>query len=181
MKTSTLLFLAVFFSSIFSAQQMKEYKFGTPITMSYPVGYVKVYDLNDVAVAQFTNAVDSKYAIVLQTEKDNLTFVQVEFANIKEAGNYYFTNIITGLKDDLSKKQSETKEISINGYKAAESIIEGTLIDDESDNSAQLFYYYVVVETPKNYYQILMWSDLKDKNKNLEEFKKIAKTFKENT
>ena len=88
MKTSTLLFLAVFFSSIFSAQQMKEYKFGTPITMSYPVGYVKVYDLNDVAVAQFTNAVDSKYAIVLQTEKDNLTFVQVEFANIKEAGNY---------------------------------------------------------------------------------------------
>lgn len=179
MKKITLLFLLIFLSISFSAQKMTEYTFGTPFTMSFPVGYVKVYDLNDVAAAQFTNAVDDKYAIVVQTEKDNLTFVQVKFANISEAGNFYFKNIKDGLEDDSYKKQSAPKEITINGYKAVESTIEGSIMDDETQTSTQLFYYFAVVETPKNYYQILLWSDLKDKNKNLEEFRKIANTFKE--
>lgn len=179
MKKFAFLFLILFFADPFSAQKMTEYKFGTPFTMSYPVGYLKVYNLNDVAAAQFTNAVDGKYAIVVQTEKDNLTFVQVAFANISEAGNFYFKNIKDGLEDDSHKKQSVAKEITINGYKAVESTIEGSIMDDETQTSTQLFYYFAVVETSKNYYQILLWSELKDKDKNLEEFRKIANTFKE--
>lgn len=179
MKKFAIFLLLVFFAIPFSAQKMTEYQFGTPFTMSFPVGYVKVYDLNDVAAAQFTNAVENKYAIVVQTEKDNLNFVQIAFANITDAGNFYFKNIKDGLEDDSFKKQSTPKEISINGYKAVESTIEGTLIDDESETSTQLFYYFAVVETTNNYYQILLWSDLKNKNKNVEEFRKIANTFKE--
>lgn len=179
MKKFTFLFFLVFLSMSFSAQKMTEYKFGTPFNISFPVGYVKVYDLNLVAAAQFTNAVADKYAIVVQTEKDNLTFVQVEFANISEAGNFYFKNLKDGLEEDSFKIQSAPKEITINGYNAVESIIEGTLNDTESGTSTQLFYYFAIVETPKNYYQILMWSDVKNKNKYLEEFRKIANTFKE--
>lgn len=179
MKKFTFLFLILFFAVSFSAQKMTEYTFGTPFTMSFPVDYVKVYDLNNVAAAQFTNSVDGKYGIVVQTEKDNLTFVQVAFSKISEAGNFYFKNIKDGLEDDAYKKQSTPKEITINGYKAVESIIEGTIMYGETQASTQLMYYFAVVETPKNYYQILLWSDLKDKSKNLEEFKKIANTFKE--
>ena len=179
MKKFTFLFLLFLVSISVSAQKMEEYKFGTPFTMSFPIGYMKVYDLNDVAIAQFTNTIANKYAIVVQTEKDNLTFVQIAFPTIEDAGNYYFKNILDGLEDDSIKKLSAQKIITINGYKAIESVIEGTMIDAETETSTALFYYFAVVETPKNYYQILLWSDLKDKSKNLEEFKKIANTFKE--
>ena len=104
MKSKTLLFVAIFLSGIFSAQQMKEYSFGQPFTMSYPAGYVKTYDLNDVAAAQFSSPINEKYSVVIQTEKDNLMFYQVDFSSLKEAGDYYSTSIKNGLIDDASLK-----------------------------------------------------------------------------
>ena len=54
MKTKLLFLTALFLSLTFSAQQMKEYKFGEPFNISLPANYLKSYDLNDVAVAQLS-------------------------------------------------------------------------------------------------------------------------------
>lgn len=179
MQSKTILFIAIFFSSIFSAQQMKEYSFGLPFKISYPTGYVKSYDLNDVAAAQFSSPINEKYSVVIQTEKDHLTFFQLAFADLVEAGDYYSKTIKEGLIDDASLKYGSPKEIMINGQNAVESTIEGSFTDGESGLTTKLFYNITIVETPNHYYQIISWCAAKDKNKNLEEFRKIASSFKE--
>ena len=179
MKSKTLLFVALLLSGIFSAQQMKEYNFGKPFQISYPAGYVKSYDLNDVAAAQFSSPVNEKYSIVIQTEKDHLTFYQLEFSDLVEAGTYYSKTIKDGLNDDASLKYFSPKEIKINGHNAVESTIEGSFTDEESGLTTKLFYNVTIVETNNHYYQIISWCAAKDKKKYEEEFRKIALSFKE--
>ncbi|MCZ2082772.1 MULTISPECIES: hypothetical protein [unclassified Kaistella] len=179
MRIKIVLFIAVLLSGIFSAQQMNDYQFGAPFTISYPIGYVKSYDLNDVASAQFSSPINEKYSIVIQTEKDNLTFFQIAFSNLVEAGEHYSKAITDGLQDDKSLKYTTPKALMINDQNAVETSIEGSFFEDESELSTQLFYHVTIVETAKHYYQIISWCALKDKNKNLEEFRKIAKSFKE--
>ena len=158
---------------------MKEYNFGKPFQISYPAGYVKSYDLNDVAAAQFSSPINEKYSVVIQTEKDNLMFYQVDFSSLKEAGDYYSTSIKNGLIDDASLKYISPKELVINNHKAVEMMVEGKMADGEANLSVELFYHITVVETANYYYQIISWCTAKDKDKNLEEFRKIAKSFKE--
>lgn len=179
MNSKTLLVVVILFSGIFSAQQMKEYNFGKPFQISYPAGYVKNYDLNDVAAAQFSSPVNEKYSIVIQTEKDHLTFYQLEFSDLVEAGAYYSKTIKDGLTDDASLKYVSPKEIKINGHNAVESTIEGSFTDEESGLTTKLFYNVTIVETNNHYYQIISWCAAKDKKKYEEEFRKIASSFKE--
>lgn len=179
MNSKTLLVVVILFSGIFSAQQMKEYNFGKPFQISYPAGYVKSYDLNDVAAAQFSSPVNEKYSIVIQTEKDHLTFYQLEFSDLVEAGAYYSKTIKDGLTDDASLKYVSPKEIKINGHNAVESTIEGSFTDEESGLTTKLFYDVTIVETNNHYYQIISWCAAKDKKKYEEEFRKIASSFKE--
>lgn len=179
MKSKTLLFVAILICSIFSAQQMKEYNFGEPFKISYPAGYVKSYDLNDVAAAQFSSPVNEKYSIVIQTEKDHLTFYQLAFTDLVEAGAYYSKTIKDGLIDDASLKYVSPKEIKVNGHNAVESTVEGSFVDEESGLTTKLFYNVTIVETVTHYYQIISWCAAKDKDKNLAEFRKIASSFKE--
>lgn len=179
MKTKIIFFTAILLSGVFSAQQMKNYQFGTPFTISFPNGYVKSYDLNDVAAAQFSNSVNDKYSIVIQTEKENLTFFQLAFSTIEEAGEYYSKSIKDGLVDDATLKYIKPKEVKISDYAAAESIVEGSFIDEETSLTTPLFYHITIVETANYYFQIISWSSSEDKNKNLEEFRKIAQSFKE--
>lgn len=178
MKTKLLFLTALFLSLTFSAQQMKEYKFGEPFNISLPANYLKSYDLNDVAVAQFTNAASAKYFVIIMTEKEHLSSVKVAFSDMMEAGEYFGKNILDGLGDDEFAKISTLKTLTINNNPAVEFVVEGTIGDEQTKESTQLFYNATVVETPNAYYQLLSWSSLKDKEKNIEEFRKIAKTFK---
>lgn len=171
--------ICVLLSGIFSAQQVKEYKIGTPVKLSVPSTYVKSYDLNDFALAQFTNAVSEKYVIVIQAEKAHLTSVQVLFADITEAADYYVKSIFDGLAENGKRNITEPKKIKIGSYDAAELLVQGTLIDDVENTEVDLFYHLTVIETPAHYYQIISWSSLKDRNKNLSEFANIAGSFTE--
>lgn len=179
MKSKMLLFFAILICSIFSAQQMKEYNFGEPFKISYPAGYVKSYDLNDVAAAQFSSPVNEKYSIVIQTEKNHLAFYQLAFTDLVEAGAYYSKTIKDGLIDDASLNYVSPKGIKMNGHNAVESTIEGSFVDEESGLTTKLFYNVTIVETVNHYYQIISWCAAKDKDKNLVEFRKIASSFKE--
>ena len=158
---------------------MTDYNFGKPFSISYPTDYSKVYDLNEVASAQFSNEQLGKYSIVIQTEKENLKFANVTYTNIVNAGQSFANNLKAGLVDDAYLKLSDTKEITINNYKASESTVQGTYAGGEIGASAELFYYLAVVETQNHYYQILLWCNKSDKDKYVQEFKNIAKTFKE--
>lgn len=181
MNSRTLLFLAIFLGGMLSAQPLKEYRFGVPFNISYPTNYIKVYDLNDVAAAQFSNVVNDKYSVVIQAERENLTFYQVTFSDIKEAAEFYSKNITAGLVDDITLKKTLPKQMVINNNQASETTIEGKFLDEESKTSTMLFYHITIVETAGYYYQIISWCNLKDKDKNVEEFRKIAKSFKEIT
>ena len=171
--------ICVLLFGVFSAQQMKEYKVGNPIKIAVPSTYVKSYDLNDFALAQFTNAVNDKYVVIIQTEKEHLTSLQVSFADIAEAGNYYVKSLVDGLAENGKKTVSTPKKMKIGNNDAAELLVQGTFIDEEDHTETDLFYHLTVVETPAYYYQIISWSQLKDRNKNLSEFMNIAKSFAE--
>ena len=174
-----LAFIISLLFGMFSAQQIKEYKFGAPIKISVPSTYVKSYDLNDFAIAQFTNAVNEKYVVVIQTEKDHLTSVQVSFVDTADAGSYYAKSLSDGLSENGKKSVSPPKKVKIGSYEAAELMVQGTMHDEEANTEADLFYHLTVVETPAHYYQIISWSALKDRNKNLNEFMNIANSFAE--
>ncbi|UFK96990.1 hypothetical protein [Kaistella faecalis] len=171
--------ISVLLFGVFSAQQMKEYKVGTPVKIAVPSNYVKSYNLNDFAIAQFSNAVNEKYVVVIQTEKEHLNSVQVSFADIAEAGNYYVKSLFDGLAENGKKTVSAPKKMKIGNNDAAELLVQGTFIDEEDHTETDLFYHLTVVETPAYYYQIISWSQLKDRNKNLSEFMNIAKSFAE--
>ena len=67
----------------------------------------------------------------------------------------------------------------IGAYNASEMAIEGQTSDDETGELMNIFYFYTVIKTPNNYYQILSWSKLEDRQKYEDEFRDIAKSFKE--
>ena len=91
MKNFFLIASLLFFNFSF-AQNLKKYTIGKPIEISLPGNYVKSYDLNEVAIAQFKNPVKDKYVLVIQTEKDHLFSEQISFQNISEACEYYSTD-----------------------------------------------------------------------------------------
>lgn len=178
MKIKFLLLTVILVSALFPAQEIKEYRFGEPFIISLPKNYVKSYDLNDVAVAQFTNAFQEKYFVIIATEREHFEAVKVSFSNIAEAGEYYLNSLKNGLLDDQTLKIIKVQNVKDHNYPAADLTVEGTLYDAETQLSVQLFYHLTVVETPTSYYQLLSWCNLKDKNKNIDEFRKIAKSFK---
>lgn len=171
--------ISVLLFGVFSAQQMKEYKVGKPIKIAVPSTYVKSYDLNDFALAQFTNAVNDKYVVIIQTEKEHLTSLQVAFADIAEAGEYYAKSLIDGLAENAKRTVSAPRKLKIDNKDAVELLVQGTLTDVTDQTEADLFYHLTVVETPAHYYQIISWSELKDRNRNLNEFMNIANSFVE--
>lgn len=175
----SLLFTLLLFAVFASAQKMKEYTFGQPFVISYPEEYWKVYDLNEVASAQFSDEAHGKYSVIIQTEKENLSFEKVAYTDILDASTAYSQNLVAGLKQDAALQQTAPKKITIGNYKAAESTVQGNFTVEEGGEVAKLFYYLTVVETPGHYYQLVFWCNLADKAKNEEEFRKIAKSFKE--
>ena len=178
MKNFFLIASLLFFNFSF-AQNLKKYTIGKPIEISLPGNYVKSYDLNEVAIAQFKNPVKDKYVLVIQTEKDHLFSVQISFQNISEACEYYSKSVTNSLDKNEERKEGKISAKKINGFESAERTIEGVFIDEETGEKADLFYLLTVVETPDYYYQILSWSLSKDKKESLEEFQNIVSSFKE--
>ena len=164
---------------IFSSQEWKEVTVGTPFKISYPTSYLKTYDLNSDASLQIMNAIKEKYTIIIQDDRESLKDLKLEFTDNEEALNYYAKSIAEGLADNKKKKISKIKNFKIGDYNASEMIIEGQTSDEETGELMSLFYFYTLIETPNNYYQVLSWSKLEDREKYEEEFRNIAKSFKE--
>ena len=140
---------------------------------------MKTYDLNADASLQIMNAIKEKYTIIIQDDREALKDLKLEFSDSEEALAYYAKNIIEGLKDNDKKKASKIKNFKIGDYNASEMAIEGQTSDDETGELMNIFYFYTVIKTPNNYYQILSWSKLEDRQKYEDEFRDIAKSFKE--
>ena len=175
----TVFLIALLIFGIFSSQEWKEVTIGSPFKISYPTNYVKTYDLNADASLQIMNAIKEKYTIIIQDDREALKDLKLEFTDSEEALAYYAKNIIEGLKDNDKKKASKIKNFKIGDYNASEMAIEGQTSDDETGELMNIFYFYTVIKTPNNYYQILSWSKLEDRQKYEDEFRDIAKSFKE--
>lgn len=178
MRKLSILFFTLAFITSFS-QEYKQVKVGQSFNFSYPISYNKVFDLNDSASLQLSNIVQNKYCIIIQDEKEGLSQNKINFSGIEEAMNFYSKNLINSLIDNPNKKISDFKSVTVNGYNAGEILIEGDVYDEEIKKNLTLFYLYSVIETDKFYYQIFSWC-LKDKKDTyLNEFRKMANSFKE--
>lgn len=175
----TILSFALFAATTLSAQNLKEIVVGHPFKITYPSNYVKTYDLNDTASLQIMNAVQEKFTIIIQDDREALDALKVIFNNNEEALTYYSKEMIDGLDNNNSKKISPIKNYKINDNDLSEISIEGQMKDEESNEVINFFYLFTVIKTPTNYYQIVSWTRLENRNKYEEEFRNIAKSFKE--
>ncbi|GGP04738.1 hypothetical protein GCM10010992_18380 [Cloacibacterium rupense] len=176
-KFTLLAFLMI--SGFLFSQQIKEEIVGNPFKISYPSNYVKTYDLNDSASLQIMNGIQEKFTIIIQDNIEALDALKMNFASTEEAINFYAKELISGLEENNLKKISAPKNFLINGYNSTEITIEGQTTDGETKEKIEFFYLYTVIKTPYNYYQILSWSSLDNKKQFEEEFRNIAKSFKE--
>lgn len=166
-------------SNVLFSQEFKQVKVGQTFNLSYPSSYSKVFNLNESASIQLSNIVQDKYLIVIQEEKEALKSLQVNFANIDEAAEFYSKNIISSIPENKNKKISSYRHFKINGYNATELTIDGDVEVDEDGKFLTIAYKFVLAETPNYYYQFLFWSDVNKREKYNEEFEKILSSFKE--
>lgn len=162
----------------FSFAQTSTIRVGQTFTVDYPNSFVRTYDLNESASLQMINLALGKFSIIIQDEKASLDHFKIKFGNLEEALDFYIKNLVASMEEGSTKK-SGLKTLKINNYNTIEMELEGALKDEETSELSKIFYHFSIVETPNYYYQILSWSSQENKSKYIEEFRKIAGSFKE--
>ncbi|WP_053955737.1 PsbP-related protein [Inediibacterium massiliense] len=135
--------------------------------ISIPKSWSELEDINEDAIIQVASEQQDDCTIVISDSKTDFA----ETMTIED----YMNEVVGNLFEETSNiEKSDIKDVTINGQKAKQ--IEVT----EEEDKIKTVYMITIVETDKNYYQVLTCtspSRLKDNRDGLE---KITNSFKEN-
>jgi len=133
--------------------------------ISLPSGWKKSR-FNAEAQIQASMIVEDKHVIVIGENKDS-------FASDMTLNDYYDL-IIEHYSSSVEKaKISEAKTIKIGELPALQMEIQGEV------NKIKVAYLVTIVESPKQFTQILFWTGQQKMDKSRELFKKLVQTYKE--
>jgi hypothetical protein len=152
----------------YSQSNFSEVKIGHVYYVSLPEYLTEATDLNKDASLQYQNTVKVAYVIVIEDPKKSLKEAGMVFQNPLEFYDYFAKNF---LKEDAIV--NKPKELKINGNKAVQ--VEVQQYVEETD----IFYLITVIETKTYFYKMLAWTIPENKDKLIDDFKKIANSFKE--
>lgn len=132
-----------------------------------PVGWKKVSLLNAAEVQiQASLITEDKWLVVISENKGNF----VEDMTMKD----YYDIVIEKYSNELENaKISETKKVEIGGLSAYQTEIQGEI------NKLKVAYLLTIVESPKQFTQIVFWTGQPKMNKSRDMFIKAVQTYKE--
>ncbi|MFD3155464.1 PsbP-related protein [Haloimpatiens sp. FM7330] len=134
--------------------------------VTVPDSWKKAKDLNSAANLQVANMAKEKYLITISESKDTFS----DSMNLEE----YYKIVSQNLsKSVVNSKLSSAKDLTINGQKAKQFELTGEV------NKVKAGYIVTIVQTKKNFHQIITWTMEKHFNEYKDDFHKIINTFKE--
>ena len=165
--------LSVFLINKLGAQStMIEVKAGHSFTISLPSYMSKTTGLNSAATLQYKSLVKDVYGMVIVDTKEELTLAELNFTSIQDFYDNMMSEFLVG---EEKRKISEPISKTLGAIKFME--CDASYYDKESD--IEINYLVGIVETEKAFYKVLSWSDLKNKAKFKEDFRKILYSLKD--
>lgn len=135
-------------------------------TLSVPTGWSKQTDLNAEATLQVANPREELYLIVIREPKTDFP----KSTTLETLVKLVRTNAEKSITD---AQFSEPTATTIDGFSAKQFDVSGTV------SGIKAKYLYAVIETPKNYYQVMSWT-LADKYiENKSKLQDAINSFKE--
>lgn len=169
-KLLTFIFITVFYSSNVFSQNFTNVKSGTCITMDIPNYLTKTYDLNDVAILQYKNIIKESYVIAISDSKEELNSLGMHFENSKDFLEYFVKDYFIEAK---KRNVSKITEFESNNNNHAQ--VEMTWEDEDGE-----FYMLITgVETKNNFYKILCWTIIENKDILKNDYLIISKSLKD--
>lgn len=134
--------------------------------LTVPGAWEERSDLNEEANLQAGNPVAEQYAIVISESREDFTadMTLENFAKLTQE------NAKTVIKDGVV---SEPTSLTINGYPVKQFEISGSM---QNINAKWI---YAIVETPKNYHQIMAWTLASRYEQNKPVLLEVINSFKE--
>jgi hypothetical protein len=124
-------------------------------------------DLNESASLQYQDTVKQMYLMVIEEDKKSLNEVQADYKL-----DPYFNFVLDNLKGLENFKSTDPVSITINGMKARQCVITGSL------DNLDLYYILTVVESNDHLFQVLTWTVTGSKTKLKVALDAMVKTFK---
>lgn len=178
-KASALLLVSIFLISVFTGCDLSKSlsnsaKGKTKIVKStdgfsqitVPESWSETTTLNEAAVIQVANAAAEKYLIVISEPKEDFS----ENTTVDDYYNIILENFKTGLENANLHPPVKT---TVNGKKALQFEVQGEV------NKIKAAYIVTIVETDKNFHQIMSWTLQSRYEKNKAELLDVVSSFKE--
>jgi len=143
-------------------------KIGNIIYVDVPDYMTKTFGLNDVAKVQYANAEKEAYTIIIEEDKEDIKSAGGGFANPQE----YFQFFMGSFGIDSIKIISEEPAKS-GKFQAYQGQVDGRV------QEMNLFYLITIIESPTHFYNVISWTLFENKDKLINDFKKIASSLKE--
>lgn len=176
-KTTVLLLLLLTFAACQKETKTNKIVIEKRYSLDLPDFLSKATTLNDEASLQYQNLFKEFYVVVIDEEKDDIHMMIDDgyFENNPSKDVLGYANIIfNNTKNAYQVKNETTLEAkTVNGY-AVRTVFFETRVDN-----IDIFFHFAFVEGKERYYQIMLWTLLKNKEQYLEEMEKIVDSFTE--
>lgn len=139
-------------------------------TVRLPDWLERTTQLHKEANLQYQNTEKEFYLVVLNENKKELKQYHLDH-NLKSYFNQIKFQLADSVKADTSKING--KQLQLKSGNALVSDIQGEI------NNESIYYKFAVIETPKNYYQVIAWMLLEDKEKYAAQIDTLLTSFKE--
>lgn len=177
LRTLLLLFSASLLLSCGKEKELQTVNIGNRYTIEVPVSYKKVKDLNEEASLQYQNALKEIYVIVIDEDKEVLAKAidnNSLYDTYSNDLNGYSRLITDGMDASISvKKMPAFKDTIINGLTAR------VLSFDGLSSGYHVYWKLAFIEGNNRFYQVMVWTDFKNRNKSEKEMAAIINSFKE--
>jgi hypothetical protein len=171
-KNKCITFLSLLFISNVLFSQIKEYKAGQEFYISLPDYMSKTIGLNNAATIQYKSSVKDVYGFVIVDPKEDLKLAELNYSSLKEFYEYFINDFLV---------EEEKRTISEPIYKKNGVInfveCDASYLDKEAN--LEIYYLVGIVETKNNFYKVLSWSSIENKEKYKEDFRKILYSLRD--
>lgn len=177
-KTLVITLIAAIAISCAKQEKTERISFQDQFSIELPADLKKTTGLSDGAVLQYSNAQKELYVVVLQENKSelaklinqNIAETEKSELNLKKYAALCFETL---KNQSQSIHNFETRNTAINGLNAEYADFTASV------SGVDIYYNYAILEGAENYYQLLVWTVLQQKNMNEDVMQQIITSFVE--
>lgn len=156
----------------FSQTTFKEQKVGHIFYVSIPDYMNKTIGLNSSATIQFKNTIKDVAGFIIEDNKEELKLVEMNYSSINE----FYEDFIKDFLKNEDKRNISKPQIKKIGEL---NFIESDASYYDKDSKLEIYYFVGIAETSSDYYKVLCWGTLENKEKFKSDFQKILYSIKD--